>query len=59
MKPTAFLKKIDKDRFIQVPKFIYDELHLSENDIFEIFIDDDEGSILFKKVNTDEIIHDR
>ena len=55
MKPTPFLKKMDKDRFIQVPQFICNELNLSENDVFEIFINEDESSIIFKKIGNEEI----
>lgn len=57
MKPTAFLKKMDNDRYIQIPKFVNDVLGLSAEDLFEVFIDEENSSIIFKKVQDKEIYY--
>lgn len=57
MKPTAFLKKMDNDRYIQIPKFVNDVLNLSTDDLFEVFIDEEDSSIIFKKVQDKEIYY--
>lgn len=57
MKPTAFLKKMDNDRYIQIPKFVNDVLGLSTEDLFEVFIDEENSSIIFKKVQDKEIYY--
>lgn len=57
MKPTAFLKKMDNDRYIQIPKVVNDVLGLSAEDLFEVFIDEENFSIIFKKVQDKEIYY--
>lgn len=57
MKPTAFLKKMTEDRYIQIPKFVNDALGLSAEDLFEVFIDEETSSIIFKKVQDKEIYY--
>lgn len=53
MKPTSILRKLEKDGILQIPKVIRDKLNLHENDVFEIYFDEDTSSVEFRKIQND------
>lgn len=50
MRQTGVVRRLDDIGRIFIPKTIRKELGFDENDEFEVFVDEDESSVTFKKV---------
>ena len=51
MKATGIIRRIDDLGRLVVPKNIREQLNIEAGDAFEIFIDMNDGAVVFKKVN--------